>query len=100
MPGRFLLPLVLIVGVALVLLVARRRSTAPVRKADVTIQDGKTIDFSTGQPVVKDDPTEKQAIERSVAQMDAAAASVTFAPTATSPATASTTTSSTASVKK
>jgi hypothetical protein len=51
-------------------------------KPAVAIQDGKTIDFSTGRPVVKDDAKQKAALEKSLKEMDAAAASVTFAPKA------------------
>ena len=49
-------------------------------KPDVAIQDGKTIDFSSGRPVVKDDAKQKAALEKSLKEMDAAAAGVTFAP--------------------
>lgn len=53
-----------------------RRGSQP----EIAIQDGKTIDFSSGRPVVKDDAKQKAAIDRAVREMDAAAASVTFAP--------------------
>lgn len=49
-------------------------------KREVAIQDGKTIDFSSGTAVVKDDASGKDAIEKAVAAMDAAAKDVTFAP--------------------
>jgi hypothetical protein len=61
---------------------------------EVPIQDGKTLDFSSGKAVVKDSAAEKAAIDRSVAQMDAAAADVTFVPKST--ATTSSATTSTA----
>ena len=51
-------------------------------KSEVAIQDGKTIDFSNGLPVVKDDAKQKAAIEKSVKEMDAAVQNVTFAPKA------------------
>ena len=54
----------------------------PKVKPAVAIQDGKTIDFSTGRPIVKDDAKQKAAIEKSVKEMDAAAANVTFTPKA------------------
>ena len=60
----------------------QNRATKPVApKSNVTIQDGKTIDFSSGRPVVKDDAQEKIALARAVAEMDAAARNVTFEPT-------------------
>lgn len=52
----------------------------------VPIQDGKTIDFSSGRPVVKDSGAEKAIIEAAVKQMDEAAKNVHFSPTG--PATA------------
>ena len=52
------------------------------RAPEVAIQDRKTIDFSTGKPVIKDSAAEQAAIDRAVKQMDAAAAGVTFGPTA------------------
>jgi hypothetical protein len=51
-------------------------------KPEVAIQDGKTIDFSTGQPVVKDDAKQKAALEKSLKEMEAAVQNVTFAPVA------------------
>jgi len=60
--------------------VRRQRAAAP--KPVVTIQDGKTIDFSSGTPVVKDSPADKAILDSAVAEMDAAAKNVTFAPTA------------------
>lgn len=59
---------------------AMRRVTPVAARSDVSIQDGKTIDFSSGKPVVKDSASEKAAIDRSVSTMDAAAANVSFAP--------------------
>jgi hypothetical protein len=40
----------------------------------------KTIDFSSGQPVVKDSPEDKAALEAAVRDIDAAAKDVTFEP--------------------
>ena len=63
--------------------------TAPARPAPpaaarptVAIQDGKTLDFSSGRPVLKDSAEEKAIIERSVREMNEAAAGVTFGPPA------------------
>lgn len=52
--------------------------SAPRGKPAVTIQDGKTIDFSTGHPEIKDDAANKAALEHSINDMDAAAGNVTF----------------------
>jgi len=49
-------------------------------KPSVAIQDAKTIDFSSGKPVVKDSAEEKAIIEQSVREMNEAAAGVTFGP--------------------
>jgi hypothetical protein len=49
-------------------------------KREVAIEDGKTIDFSSGAPIVKDDQKQKAAIEKSLKEMDAAARGVTFGP--------------------
>ena len=52
----------------------------PAAKPAVTIQDGKTIDFSSGKPVVKDSPGEKAIIDATVKEMDEAAKGVKFGP--------------------
>ncbi len=57
-----------------------RATKAKVAKPEIAIQDGKTIDFSSGRAVVKDDAKQKSAIEKSVKEMDDAAATVTFPP--------------------
>lgn len=54
-------------------------------KPEVAIQDGKTIDFSNGQPLYRDNAADHAAMTKGVAAMDAAAANVTFAPTTTPP---------------
>ena len=59
-----------------------QRRSAPVPPPKVTIQDGKTIDFSSGKPVVKDTPGEKAIIAAAVKEMDEAAKGVKFGPTA------------------
>lgn len=73
--------LLLAIGLALIAFAAVwrvRRSKS--RHAIVPIQDGKTMDFSSGKVVVKNDPAEEAALKKSVAEMDAAAGNVTFAP--------------------
>jgi hypothetical protein len=56
--------------------------TRPATKAkpEVPIEDGKTIDFSSGVPIVKDSAKEKAVIDRSVKAMEDAAKDVTFGP--------------------
>jgi len=49
-------------------------------KPEVAIQDEKTIDFSSGKPVVKDSAEEKAIIANSVKEMNEAAAGITFGP--------------------
>jgi hypothetical protein len=45
---------------------------------DLAKHDGKTIDFSSGQPVVKDSPEDQAAIQAALKDMDEAAKDVTF----------------------
>lgn len=62
---------------------APRRAIKPAAAAaasEVPIPDGKTLDFSSGKPVVKDSAAERAELNRAVKAMDAAAAGVTFAP--------------------
>jgi hypothetical protein len=57
-------------------------AVAPAEKKprpEVTIQEGKTIDFSSGVAVVKDDAKQKATIDKAVADMESALQSVTFA---------------------
>lgn len=58
-------------------------ATAKVPAVSVAIQDGKTLDFSSGKPVLKDSADEKAIIEQSVKEMNEAAAGVTFGPAPT-----------------
>jgi hypothetical protein len=44
----------------------------------VPIQDGKTIDFSGGSPVVRDDPANRAKMDAALKEIDAAARTVTF----------------------
>jgi hypothetical protein len=56
-------------------------------KPVVAIEDGKTIDFSSGGAIVKDTAQEKAIIEKAVKEMLAAQKNVSFAPKApTAPA--------------
>jgi hypothetical protein len=80
------LALLLLFAIALLMIAVRwfyfRPHPAPANSPPVTIQDGKTIDFSSGKPVVKDNPEEKAIIDRASREMEEAAKNVTFAPTA------------------
>jgi len=58
---------------------SRQTQTLP----PLAIQDGKTIDFSSGKPIVKDSAKEKAIIANAVKEMEEATKNVTFAPTAT-----------------
>lgn len=62
---------------------ARTPSASGNAKPVVPIEDQKTIDFSSGKPVVTADPKQKEIIDRAVADMKAAAADVTFPATTT-----------------
>ena len=46
----------------------------------VPIQDGKTIDMSSGRPVVRDDARSRAAIDKATKEMEEAAKDVTFGP--------------------
>jgi hypothetical protein len=46
--------------------------------AVVPIVDGKTIDFSSGTPTVRDSPADQAVIDAAVKEMDEATKSVTF----------------------
>ena len=52
--------------------------TAP---AEVPIQEGKTIDFSSGKPEIRETDEDRAAIERAKREMDEATKDVIFAPT-------------------
>ncbi len=65
--------------------IADRSSGARPAPAEVAIQDGKTIDFSSGAAQVKDTPEDRAALERAKKKMDEAAQEVTFAPAPTAP---------------
>jgi hypothetical protein len=53
-----------------------RRAHAPF--AVVPIQDGKTIDFSGGEPAITDSPADRAAVAAAVKDMDAASRDVSF----------------------
>lgn len=49
--------------------------------AEVPIQDGKTIDFSSGRAEVRDEAADRAAIEKAKREIDEATTDITFAPT-------------------
>jgi hypothetical protein len=65
-------------GASPTVLIAPVRSPAP----EVPIQDRKTIDFSSGHPVVKDSAQEQALIDASARDMAEAAKNIRFEPTA------------------
>jgi len=85
MKNRLLWIFVAVVVLSAVALLLTHRKTAP--HPEVAIQDGKTIDFSSGKPVVKDSAKEKAAIDKAVKEMEAAAKDVIFSSPTAPPAT-------------
>lgn len=57
----------------------------PAPNPPVAIQDNKTVDFSSGKPVVKNSAEDKAAIDAAVKEMDAATKDITFGPTPSPP---------------
>jgi hypothetical protein len=57
---------------------ASQPRTGPRDQVLVPIQDGKTIDFSSGKPVVRDSAADKAAMDAAVKEIDAASKDVTF----------------------
>ena len=49
------------------------------------IQEGKTIDFSSGKPVVKESTDDKAVIDAAKKEMDEATKNITFEPTPAQP---------------
>ncbi len=54
------------------------QAAPPAPKPIVAIEDGKTLDFSSGAPILKDTAVEKAIIERAVHQINAAVQDVSF----------------------
>jgi hypothetical protein len=48
---------------------------------EVAIQEGKTIDFSSGKPEIRDTPEDRAALEKAKAEMDEATKDMVFQPT-------------------
>lgn len=72
-----LLLLAIAIGVVLSLWLQHPPNPSPM----VNIEEGRTIDFSSGQPVVKDEAADRMALEKAKKEMDEATADVTFKPT-------------------
>ena len=49
-------------------------------RPEVAIQEGKTIDFSSGKPEIRDTPEDRAALEKAKAEMDEATKDVVFPP--------------------
>lgn len=64
---------------------AKAKALPPLPAEPVAIQDRKTIDFSSGRPVVKDSAQDRAIIDAAVKEMDEAAKNVRFDPTAPQP---------------
>ena len=74
--------LLLLIAIAIGVLLSRLlRKPAPSPSDPVKIEDGRTIDFSSGQPVVKDEAADRAALGKAKKEMDEARAEVTFKPT-------------------
>ena len=61
------------------------RPAPPAPAAIVPIQDGHTIDFSSGQPEIRHTPADQAAMEAALQRMQEAAAEVTFPASAPPP---------------
>ncbi len=78
-------PLILLVVILAAVIAARwwfqrARHVPTPPPALVTIQDRATIDFSTGQPVMRDDAAEQALIDAALKDIDAAAKAIKFPP--------------------
>lgn len=63
---------------ALWIYLAHGRAAHRSRTEAVPIQDGKTIDFSNGSPVVRDDKANKAAMDAALRQIEEATRTVSF----------------------
>ena len=77
-----LMAVLLVLTMAAYVWMQRRATQSSGPKPEVSVQDGNTIDFSTGKPVAMDDAKQKAALEKSLKEMAAATAGVKFAPVA------------------
>ncbi len=74
------LALGVLLGAAGSYLLLRPRPPAAAAEPPVAIQDGKTIDFSSGRAEVRDTPEDRAALQSALQEMEAAAKEVTFSP--------------------
>jgi hypothetical protein len=58
----------------------------PAPPVNIAIEDGQTIDFSSGQPVVTESAEDRAALEHAKREMEEAAKDVTFSPKPAAPA--------------
>ena len=65
-------------GAALWMYLSHGRAAHRGRPEPVPVQDGKTIDFSGGSPVVREDPASRAKMDAALKEIDAAAGTVTF----------------------
>ncbi len=72
--------LVLTVAIALAYRLLRPPPAAPAPRPTVEVRDRATIDFSSGQPVVRDDAGEKAIIDAALNEINEAAKNITFEP--------------------
>lgn len=86
MRNRLLWVFVAVAAVSAAALFIARFKAGPRRNPEVAIQDGKTIDFSSGRPVVKDTAKEKASIDKAVKEMDEASKGITFSSPSAPPA--------------
>ena len=74
-------PILILLAAAAIIVAAlafRHFRVAGKTNPPVAIQDGKTIDFSSGKPVVKDSAKEKAVIDAAVKEMDEAVKDMTI----------------------
>jgi hypothetical protein len=76
----WLLALTLAIIVGYRFLLPRPQPPPASARTTVEIRDRATLDFSTGQPVVRDDAAEKALIDAVVTEMNEAAKNITFEP--------------------
>lgn len=76
-----LLLLAILAGMALGYRYRQHHERTKMPPKPVAIEDGKTIDFSSGRPVVKNDAADQAALEKAKREMEEATAAVTFEPT-------------------
>jgi len=64
---------------------AAATQTSPAAPPEVAIEDGKTIDFSSGRAEVRETPEDRAALEKARREMEEAAREVKFTPAKPAP---------------